>query len=209
MERGLRANLDGAAFAPVPVDAQGSDILFKGCGINAAFRFAVIQGRKVRACDDMRHSLTDRGCDVLTPIKLAPWGRVAHISNLFAAKGLGCNFPKADHRDAYKSLPVCPRQTKLAVVVRKNPDGGKWYAITGRTLLFGSISSVLHYNILSRGIAELMGEISGIPLACFFFDDFGDGGRELLAMDGIWRFQQFCDICGIDLKAGKPNYVKK
>ena len=156
----------------------------------------------------MRHSLTNRACAVLTPTKLVSWGHVAHISNLFDSQGLECHFFKAYHRAAYKSLPVCPFQTKLAAVVLENPEGGEWYAFTSRTLLFGSIASVLHYNILSRAISELVGKISGIPIVCFF-DDFGAVIIKGLPIEELWRFQQFCDICGIDLKAEKTEIGQK
>ena len=152
---------------PFPVDTSGSKLPSKASGLNFAFRFAAIQGEKIRACDDLRHSLTNQACAVLTPTKLVSWDHVSHISNKFASKGLDCHFFKADHRADYMSLPVCPIQTKLAAVVLKNPPGGIWYAFTSRTLLFGSISSVLHYNILSRAIDELMSIIFGIPAVCF------------------------------------------
>ena len=193
---------------PFPVNASGSKLSFKGKGLNFAFRFAVIQGEKIRACDDLRHSLTNQACAVLTPIKLVSWDHVSHISNKFAEKGLECHFFKADHRAAYKSLPVCPNQTKLAVVVLKNPHDGLWYAFTSKTLLFGSIASVLHYNILSRAIAELMSLIFGIPVVCFF-DDFGAVILKHIAKEGLWCFEQFCEICGIDLKGEKTEIGQK
>ena len=94
---------------------------------------------------------------MLTPIKLVSCGHVALISNLFASQGLEFHFFKADRMDAYKSLQLFPSQTKLAAVVLKNTDDGERYAFTSRTLLFGSIASVLLYNILSRAISELAG----------------------------------------------------
>ena len=108
---------------PITVDALRSAIFLNGSGINAAFRFAAIQGDKVRDFEDLRHSLTDRACAVLTPIELVSWRHVSHIRNLFAAKDLECKSHKSDHRDAYKSLPVCPRQTKLAAVPENPSDG--------------------------------------------------------------------------------------
>ena len=193
---------------PIPVNEQGSCIFFKGSGVDVAFKFAVLLVGKIRAFDDMRHSITNRARAVLTPIKLVSWDHVAHISNLLAKRGFGCQFPKDDHRAAYKSLPVCPSQTKLAAIVLKNPGGGNWYAFTSRTLLFGSIASVLHYNIFPRAISELVAKIFGILIVCFF-DDFGALIIKCLAIEGLWCFQQFCDICGIDLKPRKPKLAKK
>ena len=142
-----------------------------------------------------------RRCD---PVKLVSWNHVAHICNLFAAKDIGCEFFKSYRRAAYKSLPVCPIQTKPAVVVLKNPSGGKRYAFARRTLLFGSLSSVLHYNITPRAIAGLAGAMVGIPLV-FFFGDFGAIFLKLLAAYGLCFFGQFCEICGFDLKAVKAE----
>ena len=52
---------------PRPVDESASTYPFKRQGFNSAFWFAVIQGDKVRACDDLRRPLTDRACSVLAP----------------------------------------------------------------------------------------------------------------------------------------------
>ena len=147
----------GWVAQPCPVGEQGSTLTYREKGIGAAFRFAVIQGDKIRAFGDLRHFLTNRACDVLTPVKLVSLYRVAQIRNLVATRGLECESHMADQRGAYKSFPVCPIRTQLSIAVLKNHSNGKWYDFTSVTVFPGSIASVIRYNILPRAISELGG----------------------------------------------------
>ena len=57
------------------------DIDFSPCGAtDAAFRFVVSQGEKVRACDDPMHNMTILCTTGLTPITLPTWGHLAQIA---------------------------------------------------------------------------------------------------------------------------------
>lgn len=125
---------------PFPVDTHGRTLTSRGKGYDAAFCFPAIQGDKVRGCDYLIRSLANRDCAVLTPIKLVSWGHVAHVYNLFAIEGLACEFPKADHRSAYKSLTVCPIQTQLAISAVGNSPDVEFYALPP------DISFLLHFQ---------------------------------------------------------------
>ena len=66
---------------------------------------------------------------------------------------------------AYKGLPADPAHTKFAAAVLKSPSDGEYYAFGSKTLLFGSVASVIHYNVFARFVTELVNRIFGIPLA--------------------------------------------
>ena len=161
---------EGWLREPILISDNGSALRDKGEVLNLAFRFAAPQGDKNRACDDLRHSLTNRATAVLTPIRLVSWGHVAEISNRFRRDGARSEFSKCDHKSAYKALPVDPQETWFAVITLKCPSDGKYYAFISRTQLFGSIASVIHYNVFARIIAELFTVIFGIPFVSFFDD---------------------------------------
>ena len=81
-------------------------------------------------------------------------------------------FFKADHEAAYKQLPLGYSHANLAVIAPRSPVDDQWYGFVSRTLMFGAVSTVLHCNVLSRILSELVSQLLGIPLLCFF-DDFG------------------------------------
>ena len=126
-----------------------------------------IPSGKDRDCDDLRHSVANIAAAVLTPIRLAYWGRLAGIANRFRAKGAICEFPKCDRKSDYNSLPVDPREARFAVITSKCHNDGKYYAFIRRALLFGSIASALRYNVSARIITDLFTLIFGIPMASF------------------------------------------
>ena len=161
---------EGWLHEPILVSDDGHALSPQGEALNLAFRFAAPQGDKNRACGDLRHSLTNRAAAVLAPIRLVSWDHVAEISNLFRQFGAVSEFFKCDHKSDYKALPVDPRETKFAVITLKCPVDGEFYAFISRTLLFGSIASVLRYNVFARIVTELFTLIFGIPIVAFFGD---------------------------------------
>ena len=88
---------------------------------NPAFRFGVQLGSKLRAVDDLKRSTTNRAADVRTPVKLPTWGHFSAVIRSFQERGLPGNLAmaRADHRDAYKQLPVRDDRKVLAVVALK------------------------------------------------------------------------------------------
>ena len=77
-----------------------------GRKLNIAFRFGVEQGEKIRACDDIKHRLTNLDCSVLTPTKLVSWGHVAELCRKAGSSTFDWEFSKADREAAYKQLPL-------------------------------------------------------------------------------------------------------
>lgn len=86
---------------PIPLAVDGKPTTRKSDRPNVAFRFGVAQAAKIRACDDLKHSLTNVSCDVLTPIKRAPWGHLAQLSHLLSKpRNADWGLFKADHAEA-------------------------------------------------------------------------------------------------------------
>ena len=119
--------------------------------LNFAFRFAVAQSSKVRACDDLKDSLTNRLCAVETPITLPDWDLLAAMSlygSSLSKKDWA--FLKGDDTSAYKNLPLRPSDAHLAAIGLWGPNTKNWFAFLPRTLFFGATASVLHYNFFSH-----------------------------------------------------------
>ena len=90
---------------PVPLADSGRPADLPSGGYNIAFRFGAERAGKLRACDDLMNSLTNKSCGVHTPIKLVSWDHVAHLCRHFAADGRDWAMFKADHAAAYKQPP--------------------------------------------------------------------------------------------------------
>ena len=103
---------------------------------------------------------------------LASWGHVAEVCRKASSSTFGWEFLKADHEAAYKQPPLQGEHAQLAVIALKNPSDKRWYGFFSRTMVFGAVAAVLHYNVFSRIVAELVNHYLGIPLLSFF-DDFG------------------------------------
>ena len=72
-------------------------------------------------------------------------------------------------------------------------------------MLFGDIAAVLHYNVFSRLLSELVSQLLGIPLLCFF-DDFGATIPADLVERALSTFTSFCPKLGIRLKPPKSEW---
>ena len=166
-----------------------------------AFRFPVIQGEKVRACDDLKASLTNRACSVLSPITLPTWEHVAQISSELALSRRPLALGKADESDAYKKQPLSPSDATWAVITLYGPDK-KWYGFTSRSQIFGSTASVVHYNTFSRLLVSLFVRLFGIPMVGFF-DDFGFITFADIMDPALAAFIEFCRLLGVHLSAKK------
>ena len=77
---------------------------------------------------------------------------------------------KADHKAAYKQLPIDPSDQASAIVALRHPLGGKWYGFVTRTLIFGSVAAGLHYNVLSRILTALVNRYLDLSLVGYFSD---------------------------------------
>ena len=193
-----------AGFRNPPLSTRDEHFLLVDKEMNVAFRFGAEQADKPRACDDLRYSMTDLACRALTPIKLASWGHVSEMCRSISSDNRPWYFFKADHEAAYKQLPLAPGQSKLAVVALRSPSDGRRYGFIRKSLMFGAVSAVIHYNVLSRILAELMCRIFGIP-AISYFDDFGALLPACLATQGLSVFTRWCALMGIGLETIKSE----
>ena len=194
----------GWLTAPFPLASVSEPFVLLDKKLNIAFRFGVSQADKLRACDDLRYSLTNLACVVHTPIKLASWDHLAEMCRLVQDTKKDWHLFKADHEAAYKQLPLEWSQSKLAVVALRRPSDGRWFGFFSRTLLFGAIAAVIHYNVFSRIISELMCRLFGIPMISYF-DDFAALLPSSLAASGLDTFSRWCSIMGITLKLKKSE----
>ena len=126
------------------------------------------------------------------------WGRVAEMCRIVSSQTRDCLFSKADNEAAYKQLPLDWGQTNIAAIYLIPPHYGRFYGLTSRTLMFGSIADVIHYDVFSRILAELMRRIFGIPMISYF-DDFGALLPASPAIRGLEVFTQWWQLLRIPL----------
>ena len=98
---------------------------------NIAFRFGVEQAAKLRACDDLRRSLSNSACSVLTPIRLVSWRHLSQLCRRSCDNSRYWALFKADREEAYKQLPLAPRGKAHAAIAPKHPATGMvWLRIS-------------------------------------------------------------------------------
>ena len=194
---------------PIPLAENGKPVTWKSERFNVAFRFGVRQDDKIRACDDLKHSLTNLSCAVLTPIKLVSWDHLAQLSHLLSnPRNADWGLLKADHEAAYKQLPIDPEDQRNAIIALRHPRSGKWFGFVTRALIFGAVADVLHYNVFSRLRTAIINKALGIPMVCFF-DDFAAMIQQCLGEKALAIFTRFCELIGIQLKPGKSAVGNK
>lgn len=153
---------------PIPLAENGKHVTWKSERFDVALRFGVRQDDKIRACGDLNRSLANLPCAVLTPIKLVSWDHLAQLSHLLSSpRKAGWGLLKADHEEAYKQLPIDPADQRNAIIALRHPKSGKWFGFITRTLIFGAVAAVLHYNVFSRLWTAVINKARGIPMICF------------------------------------------
>ena len=195
---------EGWLSQPVEFSDEGDIPFFPLGETNAAFRFGVSQGTKLRACDDLRHNLVNICTAVLTPITLPTWDHLSQMAKFVFPSTKDWAFLKGDHASAYKQLPLDPKFANLTVVALREPSSGRWHGFIPKVLLFGSISAVLHYNCFSRALAVLVNRYLGIPL-CNYYDDFGAFTPSPIKEQALRTFEMFSETLGADLNADKSK----
>ena len=138
---------EGWLLPPVLLSPDGKPLYWKSKRHNVSFRFGVLQAGKLRACGDLKHSMTNLACTVETPIQLLSWDHIAQVSSMLSADGGDWVMFKADHKAAYKQLPIDPADQETAIIALRHPPNSRWYGFVTRTLIFGSVAAVLHYNV--------------------------------------------------------------
>ena len=111
------------------------------------------------------------------------------------------SFWKADHRDAYKQLPIRQDHAGYCVVVLKGPDGVA-YGFRPKTLLFGSNVAVVEYNAVSRFVSVLYTKVFGLPCISFF-DDFAGVAHKELGSLPLECFEELNEALGLMVKKEK------
>ena len=99
---------EGWILDPVPLSTDGKPLLWSSKRYNVSFRFGVLQADKLRACDDLKHSIANLTRTVETPIRLLSWDNIAQLSAMLAAGGGDWVMFKADHKASYKQPPIDP-----------------------------------------------------------------------------------------------------
>ena len=82
---------------------------------NAAFRFSLVQDKKLRPCDDLRRNLTNICTAILTPITLPTWGYLSEIAKALYHASRDLSFIKGA---AHLRINNSPRPGPC------QPDGG-------------------------------------------------------------------------------------
>ena len=127
-ENALEQEEKGWLNGPFPFDEEEQMITGEGPQlVNPAFRFGVQQGGKLRAEDDLKRSQTNRAAAIRTPVNLPTRDHFSAVIRIFeeAKMSEGSAMAKADHRDAYKQLPVRSDQECFARVALEDPASGK------------------------------------------------------------------------------------
>ena len=185
----------GRLGKPLALNSTGRYTDQASLPLNNAFRFAVIQGVKVRACDDLKASLTNKACSVLSPIALPSWGRLSRIALELSSAHRDLAIGKGDASGAYKTLPIDPADALSASVTLQGPDK-KWYGFISRSHIFGPAAAVVHYNTFSRLLVSLFVRLFGIP-TIGYFDDFGFMVFETVSAKALGAFKEFCALLGV------------
>ena len=126
---------------------DGQPLLWSSKQYNVSFRFGVLQADKMRACDDLKHSMTNLTCTVETPTRLLSWDNIAQISAMLAAGGGDWAMFKAYHKAAYKQLPIDPLTRTPLLFPFANPPSADGAALSHGPLSSGQwpLSSTITY----------------------------------------------------------------
>ena len=166
-----------------------------------------MQAGEIRAFDDLRHSLTNKGVRVSSPNTLPTWDIIAQQGYAIADQprdwGIGVN----DQESAYKHHPVRPEHADLDAVALRSPADGKLYGFTPRTQLFGSVASVMHYNIFSRVLVVIVNRALGIPAVCYV-DDYAFLDPLSLGVASMGAFHQLTDLIAIKIEKRKCKFAQ-
>ena len=100
---------EGWLGPPAEFPANGDIEFFPEGATNAACRFGASQGNKLRACDDLRHNMTNLCTSILTPIALPTWDHLAQMAKRVHRTNTNWAFLKGDRASAYKQLPLDPK----------------------------------------------------------------------------------------------------
>ena len=99
-------------------------------------------------------------------------------------------FARADHRAAYKQLPVCEECERLDVEPLGGPNSIKMRDPILQTQLFGATAAAWIYNSVSRVMAGITARwLKLVRMGCF--GDFGIISMGVLCSGGVTSFYGF------------------
>ena len=133
------------------------------------------------------------------PIALPSWDHVVEQILSLNRKPRSWDFLKVDHESAYKNLPIRPTDSQFCFITLFDPIRECWCAFEPKTQIFGSIASVLHYNVFSRILSSIINRVLFIPILGYV-DDYGAPIPTSLGEAALQTIQDFCSILGVDLK---------
>ena len=76
----------GWVMPPTPLDMDGRPFTWRSSQFNISFRYGVEKAGKLRAFDNLNHSVANLACSVHTPILLASWDHISHMVRFLAKK---------------------------------------------------------------------------------------------------------------------------
>ena len=152
-----------------PALHEGKPFRLNGPIRHVSLLFGAKQSDKIRAFGDLRFSKTNLSFVVATPIKLPSRGHLVEISNIGYAGRRDWPFPKSDHEASYRKISLDPLHAKLSAISMRPPTDDRWYGLFSRTMVFGAVAAVLHYNVFSRMVAELHTNLFGAPASMLLF----------------------------------------
>ena len=137
-------------------------------------RFVVRQTEKIRPIDNYKRSGVNDATTIYSKLRLPSLDHFVEIARRVKQKTEeALAIVKVDHENAYKQLPVIPEHRKFSIIVARNPEDGRLFGAFPNQLMFGSVSAVQHYNVISRIIATLCVRVFRIPLVGYFDDYAG------------------------------------
>ena len=137
-------------------------------------RFVVRQTEKIRPIDNYKRSGVNDATTIYSKLRLPSLDHFVEIARRMKQKTEeALAIVKVDHENAYKQLPVIPEHRKFSIIVARNPEDGRLFGAFPNQLMFGSVSAVQHYNVISRIIATLCVRVFRIPLVGYFDDYAG------------------------------------
>ena len=167
-------------------------------------RFLVRQGDKCRPCENCRRSGTNAAAVVETPIRLCCVGDLLEVADRVSSTDGRCAFFKADHKDAFKQLPLRKGHGDLFRIILRGPHDGSLYMFKPRRLVFGATLSVLGYNLVSRTIQSIFTRLARVPLISYY-DDFAGTSRPGGEREGLEVFKELNAAIGTSLKDEKEH----
>ena len=106
-----------------------------------------------------------------------------------------------DLKAAYKQLPLAEKDEKFSVICIKNPGDGQTYGYVCKTLPFGAVGSVLHFNRFARFVKRMLVELK--VMAANYFDDYPVISLKALASNTEQTVRYAMKLLGIQTSEDK------